>query len=62
MVYDIRHGIENAKRIVKQHNIQGVHGTLIELLDCMDSLHTAVEVEITSSSQSCFRKTPADHF
>lgn len=44
MPRDVNRGVNSVKRFVRQANIQGVHGTLIELIDCIPQLHTAVEV------------------
>ncbi|CAL8464327.1 g3862 [Coccomyxa elongata] len=44
MPRDINRGINSIKRFVRQANIQGVHGTLIEIIDCIPQLRTAVEV------------------
>lgn len=44
MPRDIARGISNVKRFVRQHNIKGVYGTLIELVECTPRLHTAIEV------------------
>eukprot|EP00127_Corallochytrium_limacisporum_P000324 Clim_evm19s11 gene=Clim_evmTU19s11 len=37
-------GLRNVKRIVQEHNIQGYHGPLIELISCSDEFATAAEV------------------
>ena len=44
MPRDIARGISSVKRFVRQHNIKGVYGTLIELIECTPRLHTAIEV------------------
>ena len=44
MPRDIARGIASVKRFVRQQNIKGVHGTLIELIECSNRLHTAIEV------------------
>ena len=44
MPRDINRGINSIKRFVRQANIQGVHGTFIEIIDCIPQLRTAVEV------------------
>ena len=44
MPRDIARGISSVKRFVRQHSIQGVYGTLIELIECTPRLHTAIEV------------------
>lgn len=44
MPRDVSRGVNSVKRYVRQHDIRGVHGTLIELIECMPQLHTAVEV------------------
>ena len=44
MPRDVHRGINSVKRFVRQHHIEGVHGTLIELIDCLPQLYTAVEV------------------
>ena len=50
MPRDVHRGINSVKRFVRQHRIEGVHGTLIELIDCLPQLYTAVEVRPLSSS------------
>jgi len=40
---DIQNGLKSLQRIVKQHNIAGVHGPVIELFECKDTYNTAVE-------------------
>jgi structural maintenance of chromosome 3 (chondroitin sulfate proteoglycan 6) len=40
---DVTRGLNSVKRLVAQHNIEGVHGTLMELFDCPPALNTAVE-------------------
>lgn len=40
---DVTRGLNSVKRLVAQHRIQGVHGTLMELFDCPHQLNTAVE-------------------
>ncbi|QDZ18462.1 structural maintenance of chromosomes protein [Chloropicon primus] len=40
---DIQNGLKSLQRIVQQHNIQGVHGPIIELFECKDTYNTAVE-------------------
>ena len=44
MPRDIARGIASVKRFVRQQSIKGVHGTLIELIECSNRLHTAIEV------------------
>ncbi|GBG85240.1 hypothetical protein CBR_g39806 [Chara braunii] len=46
---DINRGITSVKRICRDHNIPGVAGALIELLDCDDKFNTAVEVTAGNS-------------
>lgn len=41
---DINRGLTAVKKVTQDHNIQGVHGVLLELLSCKPNLHTAVEV------------------
>ncbi|DBB00026.1 hypothetical protein WJX77_003476 [Trebouxia sp. C0004] len=41
---DINRGLQAVKQVTRTHNIQGVHGVLLELLSCKSNLHTAVEV------------------
>ncbi len=52
MPRDIARGIASVKRFVRQHNIRGVHGTLIELIQCSNRLHTAIEVTCTFDTTS----------
>ncbi len=44
MPRDIARGLHSVKRFVREHQIGGVHGTLIELFQCAPQLYTAVEV------------------
>ncbi|KAK9806507.1 hypothetical protein WJX73_005362 [Symbiochloris irregularis] len=44
MPWDVRRGLEAMRRLVTQHAISGVYGTLIDLLDVLQQLYTAVEV------------------
>ena len=53
MPRDIARGIASVKRFVRQQSIKGVHGTLIELIECSNRLHTAIEV---------LSPSPAQHF
>lgn len=60
MPRDIARGIASVKRFVRQHNIKGVHGTLIELIECSNRLHTAIEVQALAANlclQCSGRKT-----
>lgn len=41
---DIRRGLQSIRRIIKDHNITGVHGPLAELLECEEKFFTALEV------------------
>lgn len=45
MPRDVARGLSSVKRFVREHQIRGVHGTLIELFKCMPQLYTAVEVQ-----------------
>lgn len=40
---DVTRGLNSVKRLVSQHRIEGVHGTLMELFECPPALNTAVE-------------------
>lgn len=40
---DVTRGLNSVKRLVAQHTMHGVHGTLMELFDCPPALNTAVE-------------------
>ncbi|KAK9828108.1 hypothetical protein WJX81_005196 [Elliptochloris bilobata] len=44
MPRDVARGLSSVKRFVREHQIRGVHGTLIELFQCAPQLYTAVEV------------------
>ncbi|KAL7127032.1 hypothetical protein ABFS83_14G226900 [Erythranthe nasuta] len=48
---DIRRGLNSVRRICDQHGIGGVHGPVIELLDCEEKFFTAVE---TTAGNSLF--------
>lgn len=39
------------KRICNQHDMKGVHGPIIELLDCEEKYFTAVEVTAGNRSR-----------
>ena len=45
MSWEMRKGLEGMRRIVAEHCIPGVYGTLIDLLEVMQQLHSAVEVQ-----------------
>ena len=40
---DVRRGLESVRRIAREHNMSGVRGPLVELIDAMPQLHPAVE-------------------
>eukprot|EP00889_Picochlorum_renovo_P007797 jgi/Picre1/34827/NNA_002293.t1 len=40
---EVTRGLNSVKRLVRQHNIEGVYGTLMELFSCPSALNTAVE-------------------
>ncbi|XP_021864567.1 structural maintenance of chromosomes protein 3 [Spinacia oleracea] len=46
---DIRRGLTSVRRICDQYKIEGVFGSLIELLECDDRFFTAVEVTAGNS-------------
>ncbi|KAL0550704.1 hypothetical protein IC582_009764 [Cucumis melo] len=46
---DVRRGLNSVRRICKEYKISGVHGPIIELLDCDDKFFTAVEVTAGNS-------------
>ncbi|CAA0841357.1 Structural maintenance of chromosomes protein 3 [Striga hermonthica] len=46
---DIRRGLNSVRRICEQYGIGGVHGPVIELLECDTKFFTAVEVTAGSS-------------
>merc|ERR1719410_2051767 len=37
---DIQKGLKSLQKIVHQHKIEGVHGPIIELLECKDTYNT----------------------
>lgn len=41
---DIRRGLKSVRRICKERNISGVHGPIIELLNCDENFFPTVEV------------------
>jgi hypothetical protein len=43
-VQDVRRGLNSVRKICKTQNISGVHGPIIELLNCDEKFFTAVEV------------------
>ncbi|CAA7403122.1 unnamed protein product [Spirodela intermedia] len=46
---DIRRGLSSVNRIIKDHNIKGVFGPILELVDCDEKFFTAVEVTAGNS-------------
>ncbi|TKY53861.1 Structural maintenance of chromosomes protein 3 [Spatholobus suberectus] len=46
---DVRRGLDSVKKICREYNISGVHGLIIELLNCDEKLFTAVEVTAGNS-------------
>ncbi|KAH7652121.1 Structural maintenance of chromosomes protein [Dioscorea alata] len=46
---DIRRGLSSVDRIVKDHKIKGVHGSILQLIDCEEKFFTAVEVTAGNS-------------
>ncbi|GAU14498.1 hypothetical protein TSUD_250400, partial [Trifolium subterraneum] len=46
---DVRRGLNSVRKICKTHNISGVHGPIIELLNCDEKFFTAVEVTAGNS-------------
>ncbi|KAJ0985643.1 hypothetical protein J5N97_003999 [Dioscorea zingiberensis] len=46
---DIRRGLSSIDRIVKDHKIKGVHGSILQLIDCEEKFFTAVEVTAGNS-------------
>ncbi|XP_043703030.1 structural maintenance of chromosomes protein 3 [Telopea speciosissima] len=46
---DIRRGLSSVRRIIRDYNIEGVIGPILELLDCEEKFFTAVEVTAGNS-------------
>ncbi|XP_026666016.2 structural maintenance of chromosomes protein 3 isoform X2 [Phoenix dactylifera] len=46
---DIRRGLNSVNRIIKDHNIKGVFGPILELIECDEKFFTAVEVTAGNS-------------
>ncbi|KAK7354274.1 hypothetical protein VNO80_19733 [Phaseolus coccineus] len=46
---DVRRGMNSVRKICKEYNISGVHGPIIELLNCDEKFFTAVEVTAGNS-------------
>ncbi|PIA65437.1 hypothetical protein AQUCO_00100732v1 [Aquilegia coerulea] len=46
---DIRRGLSSIRRLCRDHNIRGVFGPIIELLECDEKFFTAVEVTAGNS-------------
>ena len=40
----MRHGIDAVRRLVRDHEIVGMHGPIIELIKCEEKFYLAVEV------------------
>lgn len=49
MAFDISKGLMGMRRVIKEHKIEGVHGTLIDLIDCVPQLTVAAEVTAGNS-------------
>ena len=47
MSWEMRRGLEGMRRLVAEHRIAGVYGTLIDLIDVMHQLYSAVEVSFS---------------
>ena len=41
--FDVNKGLEAVKRICSEHNIQGMHGPVIQLFDCNPQLNMAID-------------------
>ncbi|KAK1265174.1 Structural maintenance of chromosomes protein 3 [Acorus gramineus] len=46
---DIRRGLSSVNRIIRDHNIEGVYGPILELIKCEEKFFTAVEVTAGNS-------------
>ncbi|KAL5126582.1 Structural maintenance of chromosomes protein 3 [Glycine soja] len=46
---DVRRGLNSVRKICREYNISGVHGPIIELLNCDEKFFTAVEVTAGNS-------------
>ncbi|XP_061338165.1 structural maintenance of chromosomes protein 3 isoform X2 [Gastrolobium bilobum] len=46
---DVRRGLNSVRKICREYNISGVHGPIIELLNCDERFFTAVEVTAGNS-------------
>ncbi|KAG0461192.1 hypothetical protein HPP92_021489 [Vanilla planifolia] len=46
---DTRRGLNSVDRIVSHHNIEGVYGSILELIECDEKFFTAVEVTAGNS-------------
>lgn len=44
MAHDIARGLAGLDQVVTEHQVAGVHGRLVDLIDCAPQLCTAVEV------------------
>ena len=44
MAHDILQGLQSFERLVKEHNVQGVLGPLIDNIECRESMRKCVEV------------------
>ncbi|KAL9314311.1 hypothetical protein ACSQ67_019763 [Phaseolus vulgaris] len=49
LAQDVRRGMNSVRKICKEYNISGVHGPIIELLNCDEKFFTAVEVTAGNS-------------
>ncbi|THU45180.1 hypothetical protein C4D60_Mb02t15150 [Musa balbisiana] len=49
VLQDIRRGLNSVNRIIKDHNIRGVFGPILELIECDPKFFTAVEVTAGNS-------------
>lgn len=48
----MRRGLNSVRKICREYNISGVHGPIIELLNCDEKFFTAVEVTAGNRSFS----------
>ena len=46
---DISRGLQGLDKVIQEHNVMGVHGRLIDLIDCPPQISTAVEVTAGNS-------------
>ena len=53
MAHDILQGLQSFEKLVKEHNVQGVLGPLIDIIECRESMRKCIEVCHSRRTASC---------